>query len=145
MPTISYSIGGEQHDITGLSGEEVMDMIKMNYIAEAEAEAEEKTTTMSNNTEIANVAYTSPYMRGEIEEAEAEPIKKEIDLNFAINVYDEVKYNEDKLDELLHSAWLIDLETDIEDLIQERIKMKLNADKSYDTFDGDVVINDTGY
>lgn len=133
MPTISFSIGGEQHDITGLSGDEVCDMIKMNYIAEAE----------TIKKEIANLAYTSPYMRGEIEEAKTTPIKKEIELNFAINVYDEVKYNVDKLDEELHSAWLQDLENDIEILIQGKIREKLCV--STGDFDGDIVINDTGY
>ena len=126
MPTISFSIGGEQHDITGLSGDEVCDMIKMNYIAEdlvrqrkAEAEAEAEA------------------------EDNKKTIKKEIDLNFAINVYDEVKYNVDKLDEELHSAWLQDLENDIEILIQGKIREKLCV--STGDFDGDIVINDTGY
>ena len=130
MPTISFSIGGEQHDITGLSGDEVCDMIKMNYIAEAE----------TIKKEIANLAYTSPYMRGEIEEAKTTPIKKEIELNFAINVYDEVKYNVDKLDEELHSAWIDELYGEIEEMINDRIRMKLG-----ETFNGSVVINDTGY
>ena len=31
MPTISYSIGGEQHDISGKSGKEVVKMVKEEY------------------------------------------------------------------------------------------------------------------
>ena len=31
MPTISYSIGGEKHDISGKSGEEVVKMVKAEY------------------------------------------------------------------------------------------------------------------
>ena len=31
MPTISYSIGGEQHDISGKSGEEVVKMVEEEY------------------------------------------------------------------------------------------------------------------
>lgn len=170
MPTISFSIGGEQHDITGLTGDEVVDMIKTNYRNEAEmATCQEDCENKLNMTEtelirhirnggddrceecqaeaeaeIANIAYTSPYMRGEIEEDKTTPIKKEIDLNFAINVYDEVKpCDKNKLDEELHSAWLIELETDIEELIQERIRENLCVNTG--DFDGDIVINDTGY
>tara|TARA_R110002126_G_scaffold50508_1_gene139057 strand:- start:407 stop:526 length:120 start_codon:yes stop_codon:yes gene_type:complete len=31
MPTISYSIGGEEHDISGKSGEEVVKMVEAEY------------------------------------------------------------------------------------------------------------------
>ena len=31
MPTISYSIGGEKHDISGKSGKEVVKMVKAEY------------------------------------------------------------------------------------------------------------------
>ena len=46
----------------------------------------------------------------------------------------------DKLDEELHSAWIDELYGEIEEMINDRIRMKLG-----ETFNGSVVINGTGY
>ena len=75
-------------------------------------------------------------------EAETTPIKKEIDLKFAINVYDEVKseLDGDKLEWELPSVWIDELYGEIEEMINDRIRMKLG-----ETFNGSVVINGTGY
>ena len=144
MPTISFSIGGEQHDITGLSGDEVVDMIKMNYIREAEAKEPYEFIPADEDLDFS--VQEEAERRAEEKKI---PIRKEIDLNFAISVEKGIRYNTDFLEEELHDDWINDLETDIEDLIQERIKMKLCAvDNEFDTAimpDDMIVINDTHY
>jgi len=170
MPTISFSIGGEQHDITGLNGDEVVDMIKQNYIREGSAEPEpeglrdfivpedEMATCQEDCENKLNMTETEliSHIRNggddrceecqELAKADAEakttPIKKEIDLKFAINVYDEVKseLDGDKLEWELPSTWLDDLYGEIEEEIAKRIKIKLG-----ETFTGNIIVNETEY
>ena len=40
MPTLTFSIGGEEHDITGKSSKEVVDMIKKEYNKKKEEKVE---------------------------------------------------------------------------------------------------------
>ena len=125
----------EQDDITGL-----------NIISNDEemANCQEDCENKLNMTETELIRHIRNGGDDRCEECQAEttPIKKEIDLKFAINVYDEVKseLDGDKLEWELPSVWIDELYGEIEEMINDRIRMKLG-----ETFNGSVVINGTGY
>tara|TARA_B110000046_G_scaffold134485_1_gene140793 strand:+ start:47 stop:379 length:333 start_codon:yes stop_codon:yes gene_type:complete len=105
-----------------------------NYIREGSAETEPK----GLYDWIEQDAITGLNIKADDEE-ETTPIKKEIDLDFAINIYDK-RCDKNKLDEEIGEWWLIDLKGEIEDMINDRIRKKLG-----DSLNGYIVINHTAY